>query len=84
MARKLLSETEKRENIIKSRKKSDKKRKRFAVVYRLDQDAKIEAHYKQKGFTSANSYLKHLIELDMQGSNLDIGNTDREIIDTWQ
>lgn len=82
MTRKLLSETEKRENIIKSRKKSDEKRKRFAVVYNLDQAAKIETHYKQKGFTSANSYLKHLIELDMQGSNLDIGNTDREIIDT--
>lgn len=73
MTRKLLSETEKRENIIKSRKKSDEKRKRFAVVYNLDQAAKIEAHYKQKGFTSANSYLKHLILEDMNNNNSDEG-----------
>ena len=81
MVRKL-SDEERKAGIKAAQAKYDQKRKKLAVSVDNETAAKIEAHYKQKGFTSANSYLKHLIELDMQGSNLDIGNTDREIIDT--
>lgn len=66
MARKKLSEAEKEANLKESRRKSDEKRKKLAVTFDNATAAKIEAHYNQKGFTSANSYLKYLIELDMQ------------------
>ena len=50
----------------KSQKKYNEKIKKLACNVFVDEAKQIEKHYQNKGFTSANSYLKYLIEKDLK------------------
>ncbi len=66
MVKKILTDQERIENRKKAVAKYDKKVKKLTVGYKLEDAARIEEHYRKKGFNSANSYLKYLIDKDMQ------------------
>lgn len=48
-----------------AQKKYNEKRKKLGATVTNDEYEKIHAHMTEKGFTSVNSYLLHLIHEDM-------------------
>lgn len=54
-----------------AQKKYNEKRKKLAVNISLEDAEKIQQHYTARGFSSANSYLLHLIRADMAADTPD-------------
>lgn len=62
----------------KAQKKYGEKIKTLGLKVFKDDFPKIEKHYKNKGFSSANGYLKYLLEKDL--NNISDNTTDEKKI----
>ena len=60
-----MEERKKSTYYAEAQKKYNEKRKKLACTVKNEEYEKIVKHYTLKGFTSANSYILHLINKDM-------------------